>query len=82
MKLSEFILLSEAEKKWSVMNKAVPLAQRTYPQFTVFLFQLEDYYVEAFCNVADKRIDEYRILPDTNAIRHYLDAIPIDELLN
>ncbi|MBG9378557.1 hypothetical protein I5907_20140 [Panacibacter sp. DH6] len=82
MKLSEFILLSEAEKKWSVMHKAVPLARRTYPHVVVFLFQLEDYYVEAFCNVADNRIDEYRVLPDTNAIRHYLDAIPIDELLN
>lgn len=82
MKLSEFILLSEAEKKWLVTHQAAPLAQRTYPHLIVFLFQLEDYYVEAYCNVADKTIDEYRVLPDTNAIRHYLDAIPIDELLN
>ena len=82
MKLSEFILLNEAEKKWSVMNQAVPLAQRSYGDLIVFLFQLEDYYVEAYCNVADKTIEEYRVLPDTNAIRHYLEAIPIDELLN
>ena len=82
MKLSEFILLNEAEKKWSVMNQAVPLAQRSYEDVIVFLFQLEDYYVEAYCNVADKSIGEYWVLPDTNAIRHYLEAIPIDELLN
>jgi hypothetical protein len=82
MKLSEFMLLNEAEKKWSVMNQAVPLAQRSYEDLIVFLFQLEDYYVEAYCNVADKSIEEYRVLPDTNAIRHYLEAIPIDELLN
>ena len=82
MKLSEFILLNEAEKKWSVMNQAVPLAQRSYEDVIVFLFQLEDYYVEAYCNVEDKTIGEYRVLPDTNAIRHYLEAIPIDELLN
>jgi hypothetical protein len=82
MKLSEFILLNEAEKKWSVMNRAVPLAQRSYEDLIVFLFQLEDYYVEAYCNIADKSIEEYRVLPDTNAIRHYLEAIPIDELLN
>ena len=82
MKLSEFILLNEAEKKWSVMNHAVPLAQRSYADLIVFLFQLEDYYVEAYCNVADKSIEEYRVLPDTNAIRLYLEAIPIDELLN
>jgi hypothetical protein len=82
MKLSEFILLNEPEKKWCVMNRAVPLAKGNYKNLIVFLFQLEDYYVEAYCNVADKTIEEYRVLPDTNAIRHYLEAIPIDELLN
>ncbi|WP_205510697.1 hypothetical protein [Longitalea arenae] len=82
MKLSEFILLNEVDKKGAVMNKAVALAQRTYPDVIVFLFQLEDYYVEAYCNKADKSIEEYRVLPDTNAIGHYLEAIPIDDLLN
>jgi hypothetical protein len=82
MKLSEFILLSETEKKWLVTHRAAPLAQTTYAHLIVFLFQLEDFYVEAYCNIEDKTIDEYRILPDTNALRHYLEAIPIDELLN
>jgi hypothetical protein len=82
MKLSEFILLDEGEKKSAVMNNAVALARRTYPDLVVFLFQLEDYYIETYCNVADKSIEEYRVLPDTNAISHYLDAIPIDDLLN
>jgi AAA+ ATPase superfamily predicted ATPase len=82
MKLSEFILLNEVDKKCTVMKNAVALAQRTYPNMVIFLFQLEDYYVETYCNVADKTIEEYRILPDTNAISHYLQEIPIDDLLN
>jgi hypothetical protein len=82
MKLSEFILLNEGEKKCTVMNNAVALAQRTYPDVIVFLFQLDSYYVEAYCNKANNTIDEYRVLPDTNSIRHYLDAIPINDLLN
>ena len=82
MKLSEFILLNEVEKKCAVMNNGVALAQRTYPDLIVFLFQLEDYYVETYCNVVEKTINEYRILPDTNAIKHYLEAIPIEDLLN
>ncbi|NML23982.1 hypothetical protein HHL16_24085 [Pseudoflavitalea sp. G-6-1-2] len=81
MKLSEFILLDEMDKKNAVMNNAVVLAQRTYPDIIVFLFQLDCYYVEAYCNKADHSIEEYRILPDTNAIRHYLEAIPINGLL-
>jgi hypothetical protein len=82
MKLSEFIVLNEAEKKHAVMNNAVALATRTLPGLVVFLFQIEGYYVEAYCNAADKTIGEYCVLPNTNAIRHYLEAIPIDDLLS
>jgi hypothetical protein len=82
MKLSEFILLNEVDKKCAVMNNAVALAQRTYPDVVIFLFQLGDYYIETYCNMEDKTIEEYRILPDTNAIKHYLEAIPIEDLLN
>ena len=82
MKLSEFILLDEADKRQAIMNKAVPLAQRTHQDMIIFLFQLENYYVEAYCSNANKSIVEYCILPDTNAICHYLEAISIDELLN
>jgi hypothetical protein len=82
MKLSEFILLNEKDKKCAVMNNAVPLAQRTYPDIIIFLFQLDNYYVEAYCNKASKAIEEYRVLPDANAIGHYLEGIPIDDLLN
>jgi len=81
MKLSEFMLLNEVDKKRAVYN-AVALAKRTYPDVIIFLFQLGDYYIETYCSVANKRIEEYRILPDTNAIRHYLEGIPIDDLLN
>ncbi|WP_207515273.1 hypothetical protein [Longitalea luteola] len=82
MKLSEFILLNEEDKKSTVMNNAVALAQRTYPDVTIFLFQLDNYYIEAYCNLANKAIEEYRVLPDTNAISHYLEAIPISDLIN
>jgi len=82
MKLSEFILLDEVDKKSAVMNSAVALAQRTYPDVIIFLFQLDDYYIETYCNIANKTIEEYRVLPDTNAIGHYLEAIRIDDLLN
>ena len=82
MKLSEFILLNEVDKKCAVMKNGVALAQRTYPDLIIFLFQLEDYYVETYCNIADKTIEEYRVLPDTNAIKHYLEANPIEDLLN
>lgn len=81
MKLSEFIVLDEAEKKRAVMNNAAALASRTSPGLIIFLFQIEDYYVEAYCNVEDKSVEQYWILPNTDAIRHYLEGISIDDLL-
>lgn len=81
MKLSEFIVLNEAEKKRAVMSQAAALATRTSPGQIIFLFQIEDYYVEAYCNVEDKSVEQYWILPNTDAIGHYLEGISIDDLL-
>ena len=82
MKLSEFIVLDEADKKKSVMNKGVLLAKITNPDSVIFLFQLEGYYIETYCNIASKTIEEYRVLTGINALRPYLEAIRIDDLLN
>jgi len=58
MRLSEFIVLNEADKKRSVMQQGVLLAKRTSPDSIVFLFQLKDYYIETYCNAANKIIEE------------------------
>ncbi|RYZ26811.1 MAG: hypothetical protein EOO10_14515, partial [Chitinophagaceae bacterium] len=78
---SNFILLSEEEKKVTVFRQGVPLAQRENDSWKVFLFQLEDYYVETFCNKQNKAIEEYRVFGDTELLQPYLQAIPINDLL-
>src|SRR5688500_13030196 len=50
MKLSEFILLNEAQKKKTVLHQGVLVAKRSRGECLVFLFQLDNYYVEAYCN--------------------------------
>jgi hypothetical protein len=50
MRLSEFILLNEDEKKSTVLHQGVFLAKRSSFDSMVFLFQLGSYYVEAYCN--------------------------------
>ncbi|CAN5433117.1 hypothetical protein BH10BAC2_BH10BAC2_47530 [soil metagenome] len=82
MKLSEFILLDEADKKWSVLNQGVLIAKRISLSSMVFLFQLENYYVETYCNVNNKAIEEYRVFDNMHALHPYLESIPIDDLLN
>jgi hypothetical protein len=75
MRLSEFILLNEDEKKSTVLHQGVCLAK-------IFLFQLGSYYVEAYCNPDNKAIEEYRMFENIDVLQPYLEAIPIDKLLN
>lgn len=80
MRLSTFILLSEQEKKTAVFQLGIPLAKRENDSWKVFLFQLEDYYVETFCNKENKSIEEYRVFGDTQLLQPYLQGIPLTGL--
>jgi hypothetical protein len=82
MRLSEFILLNENEKKSTVLHQGVLLAKRSSFDSMVFLFQLGNYYVEAYCNPANKAIEEYRMFDNIDILQPYLEAIPLDNLLN
>ena len=82
MKLSEFILLSEQEKKAVVLHEGILVAKRSNPQSMVFLFQMETYYVETYCNTESRSISEFRVFEDTRHLHPYLESIAIDDLLN
>jgi hypothetical protein len=82
MKLSDFILLSDSEKKLVVLHEGVLIAKRKQVSSMIFLFQLGSYYVETLCNPADKSIEEYRAFHGTRPLVPYLEDIAIDDLLN
>jgi hypothetical protein len=82
MKLSEFILLNVEEKKSTVLHQGILIAKRSQVDYLVFLFQLDNYYVEAFCHEGNKAIDEFRVSDNTEFLSPYLDSIRIDDLLN
>ena len=56
MKLSAFILLSEKEKKLTVLHEGILIAKRTSVDCLVFLLHLNTFYVEMYCNVENKQI--------------------------
>ena len=82
MKLSEFIVLSQEEKRFTVLHEGVPIAKREFYNYMVFLFQLPDYYVETYCCQQTKEIQEFRAFYKAEHLTPYLEAIPIDHLLN
>ena len=82
MKLSEFIALPEDHKRVTVMSEGVAIAQRSLINQQVYLFQLQEYYVETYCCSKSKEIIEYRVFQNTKQLAPYLEAIQIDQLLN
>lgn len=82
MKLSDFILMNEKQKKNAVLHQGILLAKRFNSDCLVFLFQLDHYYVEVFCNRDNKEVEEFRMFDDTDPLAPYLETISIDALLN
>lgn len=82
MKLSDFILLSEEEKKVAVLHEGVFIGKRKEAASVIFLFQFQNFYVEACFNASNKNIEEFCMFEQTSLLQPYLDHIPIDDLLN
>ena len=82
MKIAEFILLGEVEKKLAVLHEGVLIGKRKSPPFMIFLFQIQSFYVEAFFNFDHRDLKEFRVFNRTVLLQPYLDSIPIDDLLN
>lgn len=82
MRLSEFLLLGEEEKKKTVLHDAILISKRKNENDIVFLFQLEGLYIEAYCDMHQKAISSYQVSNNTSMIEPYLNAIPITGLFH
>ena len=82
MKLSEFILLDEKEKRQTVLSEGLLVGKRKDNGKMIFLFQLETFYVETYFNMGNKGIETFLIFKTTTPLEPYLKEIRIDDLLN
>ena len=80
MELSDFIMLNAEEKKLVVLHDGVLIGKRKAPEMIVFLFDLDRFYVETFCNTKTKEVSEYRVFAQTKLLQPYLETIAIDQL--
>jgi hypothetical protein len=81
MILSDFILLSEAEKKTVMLHQGILIAKKANQQFMIFLFQMQAFYVEVFCDKATKETHEFRVFNQINQLDPWLESIPIPDLI-
>jgi hypothetical protein len=82
MKLSDFIMLNEEEKKLAVLHRGVLISKRKTPGYIAFLFHFSNFYVETFCNMESKGVTQYQVFTHTKLLQPYLDAIAIDDVFS
>ena len=80
MKLSDFIMLSEEQKKHTVLHQGVLIGKRKKAECLIFLFRLSHFYVETFCDTKTREVTQYRMFEHTKLLQPYLEDIAIDDL--
>ena len=81
MKLSDFIVLDDVQKKDVLLHQGVLVAKRNSTDCMFFLFQMENYYVESEFYKENKTIKEFRAFMNPKSLVPYLD-MPLDDLMN
>ena len=64
-----------------VLHDGVLVAKRKISDGLVFLFQVNDFYVETYCSLEQKRVLEYRAFCNLHALDPYLENIVLDDLI-
>lgn len=80
MKLSDFNLLDEIKQAETLLNYGVLVAERIYKNFTIFLYQVNQFYVEVYYHNTFSMIQGFRGFETGNALEPYLEQIDITSL--
>ena len=81
MKLSDFILMNEDQKKGTLLHDGVLIGKRNVEHCMIFLFQLGNYYVESYCNRESKAVEEFRAFTNLAPLYPYIEQISLEGLL-
>lgn len=77
MTSAEFSLLTETKQTEILLEKGVFVAERMYKNFTIFLYQVDQFYVELYHNLRYNVIQGMRSFEDQEALEPFLREIDI-----
>lgn len=82
MTLDEFTRLNETSQAQTLLRKGTFLADRLYKNFSILLYQLDNFYVEVYHNLRFDVMQGMRCFEDDEALQPYLEDIDISCLVN
>jgi hypothetical protein len=80
MKLTDFNLLDEVKQAEVLLNYGVLVAERVYKSFTIFLYQVNKFYVEVYYHNSFSMIQGFRGFESIHSLDPYLEEIDISPL--
>jgi hypothetical protein len=82
MTLDEFTLLNEAHQAKTLLDHGIYLTDRLYKNFCIFLYQLDNFYVEVYHNLRFDSMQGIRCFEDDDeTLEPYLASIDISCLV-
>jgi len=82
MTLDEFSILNETRQAETLLDHGIFLADRLYKNFSIFLYQLDGFYVEVYHNLRFDVMQGIRCFGDDDALQPYLESIDISCLVS
>lgn len=82
MTLDEFTLLNETKQAQTLLKKGIFLTERLYKNFSILLYQLDNFYVEVYHNLRFDVMQGMRCFEDDEALQPYLESIDISCLVD
>jgi hypothetical protein len=73
----EFSVLDETTQAQALLDRGIFLIERSYKNFTIFLYQLDNFYVEVYHNIRYNVMQGMRSFEDDEALQPYLEDIDI-----
>ncbi|MFL5742313.1 MAG: hypothetical protein ACJ75B_18960 [Flavisolibacter sp.] len=80
MTISEFSHMDEANQAQALIERGVFLAERLYKNFIIFLYQVDNFYVEIYHNLRFNVIQGMISFEDEEVLQPYLESIDISQL--
>lgn len=80
MTLDEFTQLDDSNQARALIENGVFLAERMYKNFSIFLYQLDDFYVEIYHNLKYNVMQGMRSFMEEEELDPYLASIDISSI--
>jgi hypothetical protein len=77
MKVQEFRSLDETEKAVALINNGVLVGKRTMQSFLIFLYQLDNFYVEILYNKQTNFVYKFKAFENTELLEPYISRIDL-----